>query len=116
MRYKDSGWRILEINELKKMLGIPEKYPKFADFKRYMVEPAIKQLNAKTNMKVSFSTQTKKRKVTHLKFEFKLENQLKLALDGQIDKKTKGKAGILVDENSKKLVEKYGNKSNEKSS
>jgi plasmid replication initiation protein len=114
IRYKDTGWRVLPIDELKAMLGIPDKYPLMNDFKRYVVEPTLKQLNAKTNMKVEYSVQKNGRKITHLMFKFSLENQLKLALDGQIDKKTKGKAGVELDENSKKLIEEFGNKSNEK--
>lgn len=114
IRYEDTGWRILAVDELKAMLGIPDKYPLMNDFKRYVIEPTLAQLAAKTNMKVKYEPERNgrnPRKITHIKFKFSLENQLKLALDGQIDKKTKGKADVELDENSKDLIAQFGGKS-----
>jgi hypothetical protein len=51
--------------------------------------------------------------VTHLEFNFKLENQLKLNLEGKKVKrkiKVEPKAGLEADENTKGLVETYGEK------
>jgi plasmid replication initiation protein len=106
LRYKDTGIRIIKVDELKEMLGIPDKYPVFNDFKRYTIEPAVKQLNAKSNINVKYINKKQGRKVSHLVFTFTFENQLKLALDGQIDKPRK--AAIEADENAKNLVKNYG--------
>jgi plasmid replication initiation protein len=112
-RYRDKGYRILSIDELKSMLGIPDKYAQYREFKRRVIEPAVQQLDTKTNLRVSYSVANKGRKVTHLEFNFKLENQLKLNLEGKKVKrkiKVEPKAGLEADENTKGLVETYGEK------
>lgn len=112
LRYKDTGTRILAIDELKAMLGIPDKYPRYADFKRYTVDPSIKQLNTKSNMRVEYKTKKKGRKITHLIFMFKLENQLKLELGDSIGKKQEriSTSRIVIDDKTQELKEKYGPK------
>lgn len=108
LRYKDTGARIVEIDELKAMLGIPDKYPRYVDFKRYAIEPSIKQLNTKSNMMVEYSTKKRGRKVTHLIFKFKLENQMKLNLGDSIGKKKRISASkVELDDKSRELLEKY---------
>ncbi|WP_052010111.1 MULTISPECIES: replication initiation protein [unclassified Alteromonas] len=109
-RYKDTGFRILSLQEFKELLGIPEKYPAFKDLKRYVVEPAIEQLNTKSNFLVEFSTKNKGRKVTHLVFKFKLENQRKLNLGDNIEHKSDAKCKIVIDDKTQELKEKYGPK------
>ena len=109
LRYKDTGTRIVEINELKEMLGIPNKYPAYNDFKRYTIEPSIKQLNAKSNMRVEYTTKKQGRKVTHLVFKFKLENQMKLDIGDSIKGKTKriSTSKVELDNKSRELMDKY---------
>ena len=109
LRYKDTGTRIIAIDELKAMLGIPDKYTRYVDFRRYTIEPSVKQLNAKSNMSVQYSTKKIGRKVTHIIFKFKLENQMKLDLDDRIDKKKKqiSTSSVHIDENTRRLKEKY---------
>lgn len=112
LRYKDTGTRIIAIDEIKAMLGIPDKYPLMNDFKRYVIEPSIKQLNTKSNMRVEYKTKKKGRKITHLIFKFKLENQLKLDLGDSIGKKQKriSTSKIVIDDKTQELKEKYGPK------
>ena len=112
LRYKDTGTRIIAIDELKAMMGIPDKYPRYVDFKRYTVEPSVKQLNTKSNMKVEYTTKKQGRKVTHLIFKFTLENQMKLDLGDSIGKKQKriSTSKVEIDINAQALKEKYGPK------
>lgn len=112
LRYKDTGTRIIAVDELKAMLGIPDKYPLMNDFKRYVVEPSVKQLNTKSNMRVEYTTKKQGRKVTHLIFKFRLENQMKLDLGDSIGKKQKriSTSKIVIDDKTQALKEKYGSK------
>ena len=44
------------VEKLKEMLLITDKYKNFSDFKRYVIEPAIKDINEHSTMKVSYET------------------------------------------------------------
>ena len=51
------------------MLLITDKYKNFSDFKRYVIEPAIKDINEHSTMKVSYETDgAKGKKVTEITF------------------------------------------------
>jgi plasmid replication initiation protein len=113
IKFDKTGWREMSIEDLKTSMGIADKYPEYKELNRRVITPAVKQLNINSNITVTFKTKKKGRKIVGLRFEFKIDDQMALPFDKP--GKTK-EAGILVDENSKKLVEKYGNKSNEKSS
>lgn len=72
--------KILEIpiDDLKKHL-YAEKYNNFKDFRKWVLEPALNDLNSYSDIDVSYETVTKGRKVTHIIFNFKqneVEKQL----------------------------------------
>ena len=51
------------------MLLITDKYKNFSDFKRYVIEPAIKDINEHSTMKVSYETDgTRGKKVSEITF------------------------------------------------
>ena len=57
------------VDKLKEMLLITDKYKNFSDFKRYVIEPAIKDINEHSTMKVSYETNGMKgKKVTEITF------------------------------------------------
>lgn len=57
------------VEKLKEMLLITDKYKNFYDFKRYVIEPAIKDINEHSTMKVSYETDgAKGKKVTEITF------------------------------------------------
>lgn len=57
------------VEKLKEMLLITDKYKNFSDFKRYVIEPAIKDINEHSTMKVSYETNGMKgKKVTEITF------------------------------------------------
>lgn len=61
--------KTFNIEKLKEMLLITDKYKNFSDFKRYVIEPAIKDINEHSTMKVSYETDgAKGKKVTEITF------------------------------------------------
>lgn len=56
-----------EIDELKKRLNC-EKYVDFAQFKRRVIEPAVKEINEFTDIKIDWDTEKEGRKVTRVNF------------------------------------------------
>lgn len=57
------------IDELKEMLLITNKYKNFSDFKRFVIDPAVKDINEHSTLKVSYETDgVKGRKVNTITF------------------------------------------------
>lgn len=51
------------------LLGIATKYPKYADKKRYVIEPALNEINEKTVLAVGFKEIKEGRRVKWIEFE-----------------------------------------------
>lgn len=76
IQWRSSGHRYINIDNFKDMLILGDKYPKYADLRRWVIEPAVNELNKKTDIDVVFSVEKKGRKVSVLKFNFKVTQGL----------------------------------------
>jgi plasmid replication initiation protein len=80
-QFQSLGERTIRVQDLRVMLGIEEdKYAKFAGLKRRVIDPAVKELNAKTNFAVGYKPIRDGRAIVALEFSFKESDQLKLKL------------------------------------
>lgn len=80
-QYEKIGKRKLEVEEMKKMFEVSEKYKAFGDFFRWVVKPAIKEINKHTDLTVTDVEKIKEgRRVTALRFYFKGKKEDELAL------------------------------------
>lgn len=70
MQWQTTGTRTVEIDWLKKQFEIEDKYVAIKDLKKYVIDPAIKDINTHSNYNVSWSQRKTGRRVTHLTFEF----------------------------------------------
>ena len=71
-QWNESGKRKIEITELKKQLQVEENYPAMCDFKKRVIDVAIKEINDYSDIYVNKPTQIKAgRVITHLCFTFK---------------------------------------------
>ena len=59
-----------KVDDLKRMLGC-EHYERFPDFRRKVIEIAVKEINQFTDLEVSWEPITKSRKVVEIKFKIK---------------------------------------------
>ncbi len=68
--YKNTGWGFLTIDEIRKMFCLDRKkgYTAFANIKQKIIEPAIVQINQKTDLLVEVEYIKEGRKVTAIKF------------------------------------------------
>ena len=74
-QYENTGFRVDRIEDLREMLGVePEEYPRFDNFERRVIKPAVKEINEKTDLKVSYTKKRTGRKITHIEFEIKSKN------------------------------------------
>lgn len=62
--------KTFDLDELKKLLMVEnvQSYDRFPDFRRFVLEPAMKEINELTDLHVSFETVKKGRKVVKIKF------------------------------------------------
>ena len=70
MQWKTTGKREIEIDWLKKQFEIDEQYAAMKDFKKWVIDPAIKDINTHSNYQVVWTQRKTGRQVTHLTFEF----------------------------------------------
>ncbi|MCI5164657.1 MAG: RepB family plasmid replication initiator protein [Candidatus Electrothrix sp. GM3_4] len=67
-QWKKAGVWYIEIEVFKELLGVSGKYIRFNSFKEKVIEPALKELNQKSDLVASYEKETKSRKVVALKF------------------------------------------------
>ena len=79
-QWKDTGKRFIKVSDLRDMLQLQERYPRYADMKRWVIEPAVKELNEKTDLVVEYNTEKQGRKVVKLSFFFSTKSQISMAL------------------------------------
>lgn len=71
LQYLTIGSRKIGLDDLKKTLGMPDEYSAIKDFKLRVLEPAIKQINAHTDIRVKYSQHRTGRVITDLTFTIK---------------------------------------------
>lgn len=63
-------FRKIQLEELKKQMGIEGKYSEYANFRIRILEPSVKQINNSTDMKLEYSTIKHGNKVDQIEFKF----------------------------------------------
>lgn len=59
MQFSDLGHRTILVEDLRYMLMLEDKYPRFADFRRRVLDQATSEINEKTDLVVSFDVERK---------------------------------------------------------
>ncbi|MBA7495977.1 Replication initiation protein [subsurface metagenome] len=82
IQFKDTGFRHLELDKFRDMLQVDSKYSRFVDLKRRVIEPSVKEINARTEILVEEWRPIKKtgRQVTALEFWFSENPQKQIPL------------------------------------
>jgi plasmid replication initiation protein len=102
MQWRTTQIRVIEVDSLKKQFEIENKYSAIKDFKKYVIDPAIKDINEHSNYDVTWNQKKTGRSVTHLIFEFK-EKESAPSLVKVKKQKTKNKDdnddknGVIID-------------------
>lgn len=69
-QWRDAGEREVSIEWLREAFQLEGKYPAIKDFKRWVIEPAVKQINELSPLWVKWSQRKTGRRVSHLTFSF----------------------------------------------
>jgi plasmid replication initiation protein len=72
------GKRDLEVKWLRETLCLTGEYPRVADFKKWVIDIAIAQINEHSDIDVSYTQRKTGRSITHLDFKIKLKASVKL--------------------------------------
>lgn len=78
MKFNATGERVIYLNDFKSALGISDKYPEFKDLNKWVIKPAILELNQRSDLIIKFDTIKRGRTIAALVFEFKQNSQLKM--------------------------------------
>lgn len=75
-----------ELNEWQKLLGATGKtYEEFKYFKRFVLNPAIKEINQVSSIEIELLTRKTGRKITHISFLIKQKKQIQLDIPEAIN-------------------------------
>lgn len=69
-QWRGTGKREVEIDWLREAFQLGNKYPAVKDFKRWVIQPAVEQINEHSPLWVEWEQRKKGRKITHLSFRF----------------------------------------------
>lgn len=76
LQWKNMGTREVEIDWLKKTLEVEGEYDRLANFKQWVINVAVSQINEHSDLNVSYEQRKQGRTVTHLIFIFSPKAQL----------------------------------------
>lgn len=66
--FKSTKTRVEPLEALRERLELKQAYPRYADFKRRVVDPSIAEINSKTDIQVSYEPIKNGRKIVSLRF------------------------------------------------
>ena len=74
-QYDDTGWRVIELDELRKMLELGKKYYRIYDFKKYVLDVAKKQINKNTDISIDYELIKQGRRYTKIRLKISKNKQ-----------------------------------------
>ncbi len=85
------GHRVVELDDLRRWLQLEDRYPSIKDFKRWVLDPAVQQINEHSPLMLTWSQRKTGRKVTHLVFDYAPKKQPAKAVGKAPAKRKTGK-------------------------
>ncbi|WP_404361600.1 RepB family plasmid replication initiator protein [Methylotuvimicrobium sp. KM1] len=77
VQWASAGEREVKVDWLRKIFQVEDKYKAIKDFKKYIVEPSLADINEHSNIWVEYGQRKSGRTVTHFQFKFGLKSQPK---------------------------------------
>jgi plasmid replication initiation protein len=74
-QYQSLGSRELEVEELRRLFDLGDKYKVFAELKRSVIDKAINEINQYSNLTVTYGERRRSRKVVSLQFAFETKQK-----------------------------------------
>ena len=77
VQWLSKGSREVEVECLKKMLGVEGKYTRSSNFIEKVIKPSLNDINTHSNLNAAFGVRKTGKRVTHIQFEFGIKNEIK---------------------------------------
>ena len=77
VQWLSKGSREVEVDWLKKTLGVEDKYQRTNNFIGRVIKPSIEDINTHSNISVKYGTRKTGRRITHIQFEFDVKDSTK---------------------------------------
>lgn len=78
MQFSTTGERVINVSDFRSYLDLGDKYVQFRDLNRWVIKPAVKELNQRGDLEIEYQTLSSGRRVVSLVFDFKPAKQTKL--------------------------------------
>lgn len=78
-QYRTVGWREVTVSELKDWLQVADKYERWDNFKRWVLETSLKEINEKSDLSITYEPIKKGRSIHALRFIISHAKQSKSA-------------------------------------
>lgn len=76
-RWSFVGQKEIEVDELKRLLGVEDKYTRTSNFLSRVVDISVKEINKFSNIKLDCGYRKTGRRITHIQFDFKFKKTKK---------------------------------------
>lgn len=80
-QYQTVGSREIEVDEIRRLLDLGDKYQQFGELKRSVIDKAIREINEHSNLVVNYGCRTRGKLVTHFQFQFSIKKRAALPDD-----------------------------------
>lgn len=80
MQFNRTGDRVISVSDFRELLEIGDKYKQFRDLRKRVIDPAVKELNQRSDLDITFETISEGRRVRALSFTFKPAQQMKMEI------------------------------------
>jgi len=80
MQFSKTGDRVINVSNFREYLDLGGKYPQFRELNRWVIKPAVKELNQRSDLEIEYETISSGRKVRSLSFMFKPAKQIKMEM------------------------------------
>lgn len=113
-QYAPIGKRNIKVEDLKKILGVENKYKQYTHLKQRILEPSVKSVNEHTDIDISYTERKRGRKVHLLEFVIKHKNPItkkEVKSELSYEDKLKKMRGMLYSrpELQRQITNKHGN-------
>jgi plasmid replication initiation protein len=69
-QYRNTGWCSISVSDLRVLFQLEDRYTEYHDFKRKVIDKAVREINQRTNLQVAYAVKRTGRKVTDITFRF----------------------------------------------
>ncbi|MBS3953189.1 MAG: replication initiation protein, partial [Methylomicrobium sp.] len=78
VQWASVGLREVEVDWLREIFQVQDKYKTIKDFKKYIIDPSVADINDHSNLWVKYGQRKSGRIITHFQFQFGLKDKPKM--------------------------------------